>query len=370
MIPRSTLLAILLFSSWSCRDFGRPKEVPIQALSPGASVKPCLRDAGTCGIIWVSAGIIGGGDSPAGMDPVGSPAIDSRHRVLVGASTPGVVAVWELNGTVVDTLGRSGEGPGEMIGLPSVIVGIGDTVHVRDDGGSWSVFTPELNFVRKVFDAALPPTLFLGLTSDGHMIEGIGDPLFRVIKPNGIDSIEFGSPEPSELAPRRIVAVGSSPDRFWAVPTYTPILTEWSLDGTALRTVAVENSSFPNQPNDEAWTGMDRRPPPGLITHLVEDSEGLLWMRAVIPDPDYEPLPYDPEEEDSDRVDRLYDCLVEVIDPTSGTVLASATADRMETILIGLLLGPWGFRISQDSMGFQIMEFGELVLGELQEGDR
>jgi len=337
----------------------------IETLTTREEIQPCTPAATECRIFWVLEGAIGGADSPPGLDPVGaSPAIDSRRRVFNAASVPGTLVIWNLDGEVVGVLGGAGEGPGEMEGLPVAQITLGDSIHVRDGAGSWSVFSPELEFVRKRAGVGLPFPQFTLATPRGQMIDAWGDPLFRVIGKDGSDLVQFGSPEASERLPRRLLAMGPVPDRFWAVPTHRMDLTEWGFDGIEHRNMTVPNTAFPSQPTDEPWNGAEGTPPPGVITHLATDVEGLIWVRSMLPDPDYTWSPPGSEEgQIMAFVDDTYDFLIEVIDPERGRVIASAWADETADGLSGILPGRWGFRMAQDSLGFLRLDFGRLELG-------
>lgn len=366
-VTSQLVITLPLLLVWACADAKSPGVQAIGDVSSVEDLVPCEAAPEACSIFWIGLGSIGGSGSPPGLDPVGAPAVDSRHRVYSAGWGPGVLVVWDLDGRVLGNLGSPGEGPGEMVGLTDAMIASGDTVHVRDDAGSWSVFSPELGFVRKRSHVALPPRNFLALTSDGHMVAGYGTPLFRVIKPDGRDSLRFGDPEAAEEIPRRILAGGRRPDRFWATPTHKLALTEWGLDGTEHRHVAVRGSAIPDQPNDAPWDPHDGAPPPAIINYLVEDAQGLLWVWAMLPEPNYTPSARDAQREVYAQLDRMYRFLVEVIDPGTGAVVASALAGRMEQGVSGILPGPLGFRVVQDRWGIMRYDFGRLVLGVREE---
>jgi hypothetical protein len=354
-----------LLVAWACADAGGRGAQSIQEVSRVEDVRPCDSASDACGIFWIRMGSIGGSGSPPGLDPVGAPAVDSRHRVYCPGWTPGVVVAWDMDGHVVGTLGRPGEGPGEMEGLAEALIGPGDTVHVRDNAGTWSVFSPELEFVRKMSHVALPPLNAVALTSDGHMVAAWGTPLFRVIKPDGRDSLRFGVPDAAEILPRRVLAAGRRSGRFWASPAYRLAITEWGLDGTEYRRVAVRGSAFPDQPSDETWDPHAGKAPSAILNRLVEDAQGLLWVWAILPEPDYTPSLRDAQDQSLARVNHMYRFLVEVIDPATGTVVASAIAGTMEESVSGILPGPTGYRVIEDQWGVMRYDFGKLVVGAL-----
>lgn len=362
---KSCVLLILLPVFPSCE--GKPSwdEDTISEAPPGTSIRPCSDFSVHCKIYWREFGSIEGDQAPAGLEPVGGlPAVDSKHRIYVAGASRGVLVVWDSTGNVVDTIGRPGKGPGELNGMPVAMIAAGDTLHIRDDAGSWSVYSPDRHFMKKKTDVALPIPTFLALTSGGHMIDAWGDPLFRIIKPDGEDSISFGSPGPEENMPRRIVGVGHRPGRFWAVPTHRLVLTEWGLDGTRHRRIRPSNTSFPEQPADDYWDSRKEGPPPAFITHLAEDPQGFLWVRALLPDDEY--LSSNPNDEELvvEQADQAYDILIEVIDPKEEVVVASVITDTMRDGLGGILSGPVGFKVWQDELGFQYFSFGELILGD------
>ncbi|HWV58050.1 MAG TPA: hypothetical protein VNZ57_11425 [Longimicrobiales bacterium] len=73
--------------------------------------------------------------------------LDSRGRFYTATYNPGEIALWAPDGSYVRTIGRRGDGPGEMRGTVIGVVGPGDTLHAP--GGSvWSVFDSAGTFVR------------------------------------------------------------------------------------------------------------------------------------------------------------------------------------------------------------------------------
>jgi hypothetical protein len=127
----------------------------------------------------------------------------------------------------------------------------------------------------------------------------------------------------------------------------------------------VRGSAFPDQPSDETWDPHAGKAPSAILNRLVEDAQGLLWVWAILPEPDYTPSLRDAQDQSLARVNHMYRFLVEVIDPATGTVVASAIAGTMEESVSGILPGPTGYRVIEDQWGVMRYDFGKLVVGAL-----
>ena len=76
---------------------------------------------------------------------------DGRGNLFVLNPDAAVVAVLDLGGGLVRTLGRRGEGPGEFSGPDVIYVWRDGTVVVADRGrGTYVVFAPDGSFGRQV----------------------------------------------------------------------------------------------------------------------------------------------------------------------------------------------------------------------------
>lgn len=80
----------------------------------------------------------------------------ARGRVVAGTNTPPQALLFEADGTLVATLGREGDGPGELASVASVVPLGSDSLAVWDDvRRRMSVFTADGHYVRDVDLSAL-----------------------------------------------------------------------------------------------------------------------------------------------------------------------------------------------------------------------
>ena len=108
----------------------------------------------------------------------------SDGRVLVGDGMGDRIRVFAPDGRLTETVGRSGEGPGEFTNLVGVRSFRGDSVVVVDfEGLRWSVLGPNGRFVRHQYPEVAgwnrpgsSPVLF-GFFEDGTGLLGLGNPL-------------------------------------------------------------------------------------------------------------------------------------------------------------------------------------------------
>lgn len=130
---------------------------------------------------------------------------DSRGRIYVLDLSGPAVRVFEPDGSFAHSVGRPGEGPGEVSEPIELSVAAGDTLWVADQGaGRYSVFAPDGSFVRVL---QRPPFL---MEIRGHALPGGRYLKWGFTFPEG----GFGR---VELLPIR---VGPTPD---AADTFPPI---------------------------------------------------------------------------------------------------------------------------------------------------
>jgi len=314
-----------------------------------------------------------------------SVALDRRGRIYSAARTqsgPGTVLAWNADGSFRATVGREGEGPGELSGrgLKRVYVGAGDSLIIRDVG-RWSVFGPDLTFGRVINSAALQRAReHVHPLDDGRFL--VTEPVpgaepehwFHVVSATGHEVRSFGPADPTAVADHGWDAANLPPRpsayrggfTFWAAPAATAdgeyVLEERSVDGQLLRTLR----------RAAPWLHEEVAVSPRLTLPafqlLHQDEAGLLWVLAIVQDPRNR----DPGEEapEGERDSALFDVRWEVIDPDVGEVLASGVIDTLPgedevgwppvaRFLQGRAVSYWPV---PDSLGLETIEFLELKL--------
>jgi hypothetical protein len=345
--------------------------------APGETVLLDVSQAETCRIIAVPGLRLSPSDDGSRPDPGGGSVVRlASGRLVTNADSRtavGTVLVWDDDGHFLHSLGTAGDGPGEFSpnARPMLYRGPDDSLFVHERR-RWSVFDPELGFVRVMRyprSIALPSST--AVTSDGHIVFtgslegalGARPNWFHVFTGSGDFMRSFGQipgEDPGPGAERPIAYAGEG--TFWAAPPdgsgmgYR--LEKWSVEGE-LRKVLTRDPPWMHGPVPLPGVSLPR-------FRVQVDPKGLLWTSVDARDsrgrpprgmdePGFSLLEHDTRE--------LLDQWVEVIDPeASGVVLATALIDdpltRGEVPLPVLARVPGDrstFRVESDSLGRQAL---------------
>ena len=304
-------------------------------------------------------------------DPGLNVLMDSDGR-FVSANAPGwnsVISIWDSRGRYVSSLGREGEGPGELSsrGALTLLIDSSNNLHVRDGASSWSVFSPDHEFLRRVpaqLMGGLPGTTII--LDDGSAVasDGLGPDAghyFRMVDSTGALRRTFGPVN------RRSTGTGGRPityaggQTFWAGPAEEGgdayVLEEWGVDGELRRTLRRDVSWY-------RWNG-NRHASPG-VRYLHISQGGILYAMISRPTEDYARA-WERGDMSREQRDLLTEIVVEVIDTRSGELLASEVypASRARDILPrGLFRGSLlGYRYKQGKD--DLLPFVEIIEVEL-----
>ncbi len=252
---------------------------------------------------------------------------------FVSASVNGTqIAEFGPDGRLAGVIGRAGQGPGEFVTVRTVIPGPGDTLFAPDTRqGRITMFGPDRALVRTLpMPYPYPPTLVM---PDGSFLvaaqirtsEKIGYPLHvvdregRVVRSFGTDEPQY-RPDLDHILTRE-VALGRD-GTVWAMAPARYLLERWDPStGEQLQSTRIRSDWFreSDEPTDVAVY------PPPRVEGLWEDEDGLVWTIVRDADADWEPPPRAVEELpfDLQEYNRLFDWMIEVVDPGSGRALAS-----------------------------------------------
>jgi hypothetical protein len=272
----------------------------------------------------------------------------SRHELLV----------FDADGSLLEVVGRAGEGPGEYAVVSLVSVTDGDTVRIFDNGlRRLTVLAPfpDLSVVRTTPMEAPVGGNRTVVAEGGELVtsgrvptpESVGLPLHR-LSSEGALIRSFGAEDPvvapgQEPALSRVLAWAQGGGEVWVVHPDEYRIERWTLDGEKVR----EWNRTPSwlEPGQEGWVLAPGRPPPTRIQAVAEDGEGRLWVLAHVPGEDWESAlleregPEGPVYEPRD-FERLFDTVVEVIDADGRLLVSERVPQYLLTFVEpGLVVG-------------------------------
>lgn len=284
----------------------------------------------------------------SGEITVGATTIIARNRrgqfLLTHVNEPAGLFLFGADGRPLRRIGRRGQGPGEFVSIRALEISAGDTIHVFDGQlQRVSILDPELNFVRTV-PLPGPVNLAVVLPGGGYVQNGtmlspdqVGLPL-HLLDRAGRRLRSFGSADGAfdgmaSWAGWR--ALGLSPrGSVWTLPFTSYQLEEWGLDGGLKRGFRRDPGWF--EPYRIAGRLTPQNPPRPRSDAVWEDARGLVWTVIEVVDPDWrrhlQPIPSVPGAWQPTDLHRVFDTVIEVIDPGTGRLVAS---QRFRDLVLG-----------------------------------
>lgn len=290
-----------------------------------------------CRIALTRVVMLGRPGDPAGVGSSASVVRDSRGRYYAGPNdVDGRVNVYDAAGRFVRTLGRPGRGPGELFRVSELAMAPGDSLHVFDFGNlRQTVFTPDGRVARTVH---VPGTVYTAIPRpNGEVIAQFHVPSASLagytvhrLDRNGrflrsFAELRGGYRRSDWTATFRPMAPAADGGVWVAYPNRYEIEL-WSADGRLRRTLVRDASWFRPWSAESNRDPRRQRPRPAIVG-IRQDAAGRLWVSMRIADPRWTPAPRVVGEEGTiqpPEADRLFDTLVEVIDPASGRLIARA----------------------------------------------
>jgi hypothetical protein len=265
---------------------------------------------------------------------------------LVATQFTGQVAVFDEVGRIRRILGRAGEGPGEFRFVRSVAA-IDTTLFVLDIGNHRvQRFSLPAETLRGQTTLPVRPNYMAVLESGTFIVNAfLYDPevvgqLYHVVDSSGRVVGSFGYDGEIVRADQQFTRLRSlaprSRDSFWAANMTRYRLEAWNVDGRRIRTLERNADWFAPHASAPRYDGSAAPAP--TIPAIHQDSLGLLWVLISVADPEWRSAVRsnadDPSRSDVDR--RLfYDTIIEVIDPTSATLLGTHRLDAYVTTFAG-----------------------------------
>lgn len=260
----------------------------------------------------------------------GAPSVqhDSGGRFLVASTTPRTkILVYDSLGAYVRSWGRRGAGPREFRNISQIAVVPGDSLLVVDPGNLRISIADSRGRVARSFqlpirplDVVRLPSLELVVSASYPGADRNGQPLHR-IAPDGRLLGSFGNNVPVRPSRPSEAQRWVAHDRrggVWAVRPDRYEIERWTITGERLSTIDRVVEWFPDREVEGAVNFLRERPHP-WVQDLHVDA-GRLWVLARVAAANWAPV--------EERVyrpawSRFFDTVVEVIDPSDGTLLAS-----------------------------------------------
>lgn len=268
----------------------------------------------------------------------------SGELYVAPLETPGVIGVFDVQGKLIRSIGRTGDGPGEFRSINYISFLEGDTLVVADRVQSTlTFFAPNDSFVRRVSShslinkvlAAPGGGLVLAIQSNRADI----GPL-QIVTRDGATRRVFGRDdgESFERLSYRRIAFHPGGD-LWAARTNEYRLDVYDLAGTLVRSVRRSVEWFPRLTHETLQSFADRPEPPQLtlLRDIVIDDAARIWVIIDCSNPAWRP----PADQDPTRRLSVSDInarvrhVIEVLDTRTGGMIA--TRDFDDELLMGFL---------------------------------
>lgn len=305
------------------------------AVHPGVCV-PSELACPTCRIELHLQVSIGGASDPVGLANVSKVAADRRgHFIVAPAGYGNSAAVYDSTGRFLRLIEGGGGGPGEFQSpIRHIAIGRADTIHLFTNYRE-SVFGPGGDALVRASRIPLPIRHVAPLPDGSLIIQylPIGarpthDPLHRIDEDRQ-QVVSFGASDadgphllPDETV--RPIALARDARSIWIARTNTYQLERWSLGGSRETSVSRDAEWFTPWHAQPPGAPFEARPLARLMA-IHEDPKGFLWTVTYVaaerwrrsdirPEGDIRQLDVLPSD--------LYDTVIEVINPSTGQVLA------------------------------------------------
>lgn len=314
-------------------------------------------DCEPCQIRLADPIVLGGpdGDGIASGHPNAIVQDVSGRFLYVDSQDAAHIAVFDSVGRFLRLVGNEGGGPSEYRSIATVAT-TDSTIHVFDaENRRETVLSPDFHIVRSVpapfrpRDVLVLPNGQRVMNMDVPTRDLIGYPL-HLVDGEGTILRSFGaSPEPyrrdiSYLGDRRLTQAGSDGE-FWAAHRLRYEIELRDTTGRGVRRISRRAGWFPPA---SQWHGFHREDPPAsLLWDIKSDGNGLLWTLIAVADRSWKDAIEVVRDEHGERwIPRssreYFDTVIEVIDPRTNQVVASARSDYLLTHFVGegFVMGP------------------------------
>ncbi len=282
-----------------------------------------------------------------GLGGLRKSVVRDRDGYVYVATIPGPeITLFEPTGRVLRRIGRAGEGPGEFRDVTKLLVDTRGNLHVFDRRlARHTIFRQNGNLVSATGlpvsgfgDVALLQGESIVLNSGAFDRDNAGYALLRVDKHGEVTrrADEVTGVRLQQWVMDRVLHSGAATNRLIVAPANAFVIDVY--DANMDRTQRLERKAtwFKGVAADGVGPsdGLFNVPPTSRVLAAWEGDRGVIWVAAVVADPQWEP-----RERPSGRVTPgsplfarpRFVTVIEAIDPASGRVLArDQSRDRLE----------------------------------------
>lgn len=220
-------------------------------------------------------------------------------------------------------------------------IGPGDSIWVFDNAARVLLFDPARRYIRTITIAGIEPDVALPLADavvlgDDRFAATTDAPaLLQLFSAEGVLVRSIGTVDSTTAPPRFPRRIARAPDgTLWTTTIYGRWhLDQWDTTGRRLKALEPEAPWLVDPvASQRLWYPRPDQPPPPLIRAIWFDAAGRLWLLGQVADRNWRRglVAADsgsPESDQHIEPDRYFDTIVEMRDPTTGALLASARFD-------------------------------------------
>lgn len=298
---------------------------------------------------------------------------DSKGNVALGTRTrKGLPLLFDSRGVLRRKIGRDGSGPGEYLNSPFVQFDDGDSLHIIDQINlRHTILTPDGRVA-----ASIPfpgHSVLLRLNGNRRMLmsgtvptpDGIGR-AFHTVSGAGLVERSFG-----EVGGPVIVGQATAARRlsrpqngtFWEAELRAYRINQWSESGKQLASFERKPSWFPIV--DRPSGGLFGTEPTPQVMDVHADADGLVWVVIAVAARNWRSALGTPvlasgatTYPSADQT-RLFDTVIEVLDPRSRRVVVSS---RVTGFIKFLLPGLITVTLKEDADGIMNLQLDKLSI--------
>lgn len=264
-----------------------------------------------------------------------SPHHPGGYRVLVPqpGGMPSLPLAYADDGSFLGPLGNAGDSAGGFREPLFARIGPGDSLWIFDNAQRVLVFGPDRRWVRTVQLRVGPWDAVVGANGRMLVASSSSERPFPLLLLSSVGTIEHelvgDSVSQSIHSPRRVL---QAPDgSWWTLPMqFRYRLEHWAKGGAPLGVIERRPDWFP--PYQQMISPSREQAPSPMVMDAWFDGSGRIWVLGKTADPRWSDGLSAAASDSSDvrsidNADKVYDTVLEVLDPVTGALLAQARFD-------------------------------------------